>query len=253
MKRFCLIVLLFALGVSFADAAGARGNGNIVTIERNMSSFEEINVMGWVVVNYHQSQEYRTVIRIDSNLEEDLDIFAANGKLNIGPKMGRRINPTEFTVDVYCPSLSGISIAGSVRFEGKDKINARDFDLRISGSARIKGNFECESFSTRVSGSGEIDGSLVCNSFSANSSGSVKITLAGSCNDMDITITGSGTFEGNEFRTNNAAVRASGSARINVWVLENLSARVSGSGRVRYRGNPTIDFSGSGAARLERI
>ena len=220
-------------GVSFANAAGARGNGNIVTIEKNLQSFERIYAGGKLNVNYRQSHEHRAVVTIDSNLEEYLDIFTENDRLNIRTKQGRNLSPTEFTVDVYSPSLSDVSISGSVQFRGKDKIQTRDFGLRISGS-------------------GEVDVNIICESFSANISGSGLVNLTGSCNDMNISLSGSGNFNAYEFQANTADVRASGSSRIEVWVLEHLRAKMSGSGWLRYRGNPLVDLESSGSGYFGR-
>ena len=253
MKKPGLLILLLVLGISFADAAGSRGNGKIAIIEKDVSPFETMQISGRSIVNYYRSREYRVVVTIDSNLEKRLDIATKNNTLNIGLKAGYRVYPSRFVVDVYSPALSGITISGNVQFEARDTITAGDFRLNVSGNGRIGGNFQCESFTTNVSGSVDIESNVVCRSFSADISGSGRITLTGDCNDLDIAVSGSGTFDGDEFKTNNAVVRISGSARINIWVLEYLRANVYGSGRVRYRGNPKIDFSGSGSGQLENV
>ena len=233
MRKIILTVLLIALAISFANAAGARGNGNTVTIEKKLPPFERIHIGGTAAVNYHLSNEYRVLVTVDSNLEEHLDIVTNDSRLSVRPKQGQRIFPTEFTVDVYSPSLSGVSLSGDVQFMGKDKISARDLSLRISGS-------------------GEIDADIICENFSANISGSGRISLSGSCNDLALTISGSGNFEGYDFQSNNADVRVSGSSRIDIWALENLKIRMSGSGWLRYRGNPYIDSSSSGSGYIGR-
>ena len=253
MKKFCLIIMLLVLGISFVNAAGSGGNGKITTIEKEVSPFETMQIKNRVTVNYHQSLVYRVIVTIDTNLEKRLDIVTRDNTLNIGLKSGYRFYPSIFIVDVYSPDLTGVTISGSVQFEVMDKLSARDFYLNVSGSGRIKGNFECESFSANISGSVDMDSFVVCNSFSADISGSGRITLTGECNYLDVSVSGSATFDGDEFKTNNATVRISGSARIYVWVLDYLRANVYGSGRVRYRGNPKIDFSGSGSGQLENM
>ena len=253
MKKSGLLILLLVLGISFTNAAGSRGNGKIITIEMNVSPFEMIQISDRGAVNYYRGGEYRVVVAIDSNLEKRLDIVSRNNTLNIGLKSGYRVYPSRFVVDVYSPVLSGITISGSIQFEARDTISARDFRLNVSGNGRIGGNFECEGFATDISGSVDIESNVVCNRFSADISGYGRITLTGECNYLDISVSGSGTFDGDEFKTNNAVVRISGSARIYVWVLDYLRANVYGSGRVRYRGNPKIDFSGSGSGQLENV
>ena len=233
MKKLSFAFLLFVLWVSFANAAGSRGNGNTVTVEKDVLPFESIYAGGKLTVNYFQSQEYRVFVTIDSNLEEYLNIFTENNRLNIRTKRGKKISPREFTVDVYSPGLSDVSMSGDIQFRGTDIIHARDFSLRISGS-------------------GDVDASIICESFSARSSGSSLITLAGSCNDLSISISGSGNFNAYEFQANTADVRVSGSSRIDLWVLEHLRAKMSGSGWLRYRGNPFVDLQSSGSGYFSR-
>ena len=250
MRKLTLIILLFAAGISLANAAGARGNGNIVTREKSAGPFDRVYVGGRAIINYRHSEEYRVLVTIDSNLEERLDIFTRNNTLNIGPKHGQNIFPTEFIVDVYSPSLSGVSLSGSVEFNGKDTIKTKDFKLNISGSGKAEGTIECENFSTNISGSGLIDLNVISNTFSADISGSGKINLSGSSGELDVLISGSGSFDGGEFQTNNASVRVSGSASIYVLAVNFLRVRISGSGGLRYRGNPIIDFNISGTGQL---
>lgn len=253
MKRLSFALLLLVAGFSFVYAAGARGNGKIITIEKNLSPFERIHVGGSGELNYHQSQEYRVAVQIDSNLEEHLDISTRDSRLYIGPKQGRALfSPTKLIVDVYCPSPSGVAISGSVKFTTMDKISAGDFRLNISGSGKVDGDFECDNFSTRISGSCDINSNIVCTSFSAEISGSGKIAVTGSAKNLNVSISGSGEFNANEFQTNNASVNVSGSGLIQLWVMEYLQARMSGSGGIRYRGDPQIDLRSSGSARLEK-
>ncbi|MDR0496526.1 MAG: DUF2807 domain-containing protein [Treponema sp.] len=236
MKKPAFIVIIAIIGISFISISCCsipkRGNGNLVTSEKPISAFDSIGVSGSVTVNYHASQEYRAVVTVDSNLDEFVEVYTQGGVLKIGTKSGS-YSFTTFIVDVYSPSLSGISVSGSVRFEGMDKIITPTFKLYVSGSGKLKGDFECDTFTTNISGSGDI-------------------TLTGSSNNLDITVSGSGKLTGNEFQTNNTNVRISGSARVHVWVLDNLKVRSSGSARVKYRGNPIIDYSSAGSARLER-
>ena len=260
MKRVIVLTVflhaaiqLFAGGIKDGFSLGLpiKGNGNMVTSEKPVADFYTINISRNATVNYHESPEYRAVVTVDSNLNEFISVYTDNGTLYIGAKRGRHYLFTQYIVDVYAPSLEGVSISGSARFEGIDTISSSVFNLRISGSGKINGNFECNDFSTRISGSGDIRGNIICKNFQADISGSGDITLAGSCDYFNVTVTGAGDLNGREFMANNADVRISGSGRVNIWVVENLRANITGAGVVRYRGTPKIDFRGSGAGRME--
>jgi hypothetical protein len=226
------------------------GNGNIISSERALSSFEKISSGGSFEIRFHVSQDYRAVITVDSNLSEYVTLEVRNGTLNIGTKFGHSYIFTKFIADIYSPDLTGVSLSGSGKFIMTDKITTSSFDLNTSGSGDMEGKIECDTFSVKSSGSGKINNNITCNNFAANISGSGKITISGTANDSDIIISGSGNFNGNEFMTNNTAVNISGSGNLNVWVLESLKANVSGSGSIKYRGTPKINFKGSGSGRI---
>jgi hypothetical protein len=228
-----------------------KGNGKIITIEKPMPTFEEIKITGTGKINYHKSQEYRMLVSVDSNLEEYVNIFTKNKVLHIETKTRRPCLFTQFTIDVYCPSLSSVSISGLAAFNGNDKINTQSFILIISGSGKINGTFECADFSIQISGSGEVNGTVLCSNFSANISGSGKIDINGNSNDMNMKVSGYGVFNGRDFETQKSDVNISGSGKISLWVLEYLKVNNSGAGRITYRGNPKIEFKNSGLGRIE--
>jgi len=251
-----IAVIVAAIGISAVfiscrSLPHIRGNGDMVTSERSVSAFEKMQIIGSVVINYHASQEYRAVVTVDSNLEEYTRVYTEGDTLKIGTKNGKSYSFTKYIVDVYCPKLNAVSVSGSVRFNGMDKISTSTFALGVSGSAKINGAFECENFTARISGSVEIESHIECNKFEVDISGSGEIAVSGAAKETSVSVSGSATFTGNEFQTNNAIIDISGSGSIHIWVLDYLKARVSGSGRVTYRGNPKIDYSGSGSGRLE--
>jgi len=210
------------------------GNGNLVTFEKNVSAFEKINSSGSADVRFHESPEYKAVVTVDSNLVEYVEIKSRNNRLSIGTKNGHLYSFTEFIVDVYCPTLTGVSLSGSGTFESPDTISVSSFDSNVSGSGKIYGTIECDNFHADISGSG-------------------KINIDGSCLDSSISISGSGRFNGNEFYMNNAAVHISGSGKATISVSDNLKATVSGSGEINYNGNPKISSNISGSGRIKKL
>jgi len=237
MKKLNVISLVFIigffLGCSLNNIIPIRGNGNLITSEETVSSFEKINISGSAEVRFYTSQEYRTVVTVDSNLLEYIEIDTRDNKLNIGTKRGS-YSFTKYLVEVYCPTVNSVSISGSGRFKGMNSINVSAFTSNVSGSGSIEGAIESETFSAKISGSG-------------------KIMVTGNSRDADINISGSGSFNGNEFGIKTAAVHISGSGKVNINVYEYLNANISGSGNIDYRGNPKIDSKVSGSGRLKNI
>ena len=255
MRRVCMkfinfVVFLVILSFMNMSCVHIKGNGVLATNERILSLFEKVHISGNANVRFHTGTEYRAVITIDSNLEEYVVLEIKNNVLEIYLKKGRSYSYTNFTVDIYSPFISSISISGSGSFEGIDKIITRTFDSSISGSGKISGDIESESVSIRISGSGEMVKSIICNNLSVEISGNGNIFLTGTGNLVDTRISGSGNFNGMEFQCNNVNARINGSGNINIWAIENITANISGAGNIRYRGNPKINYSGSGSGKI---
>jgi len=238
-KRMINKKLLLGLFVGFTALVSCAGlpiwgNGNLVTSEKQVSSFEKINVRGSAQVRFHVSQEYRAVVTVDSNLEKYTRVSTSDNVLNIGTARGS-FRCTKYLVDVYCPMLTGVSISGSAQFSNNDTLNAPTFIADISGSGKIEGTIECDAFFAKISGSG-------------------KMTIGGSSKDINIDVRGSGKLSGDEFTANNADVRISGSGNVTIGVTDNLKAKISGSGGLNYRGEPSVlESRVAGSGRIKKI
>jgi hypothetical protein len=228
-----LITVISMIYVSCGNLFPMIGNGNLAASERRVSAFEKISSGGSSEIRFHASREYRVVVTTDSNLIDFVTTDIRNNVLNIGFKRNS-YSFTKIYVDVYCPTLIGVSISGSGSFTGNDTIITSTFDSIVSGSGEINGTIECNNFSAKITGSG-------------------KINISGNGKDLDIIISGSGTFSGNNFAINNAAVRVSGSGRANIFVSENLNVGITGSGEVNYRGSPRIESKVSGFGRINKL
>jgi hypothetical protein len=251
MKKSLIFIILFVAGFSFFNFSCVHiGNRDIVSFELTFSSFDKIHNSASADIRYHAADEYRAVVTVDSNLEQQVELKIRNNTLEIGTKKGVSVSFSQFKVDVYCPVLTSVTISGSGDFVAVDKIIVPSINIIITGSGNMQGTFECDTYSVKISGSGDLKQNIICKDFSANMTGSGNFTISGSSDECDITITGSGDFKGLDFKTKNANVRISGSGNLNIWVTDNLTARITGSGDIRYRGNPRINVSGGGSGKI---
>jgi len=240
-KIFCKLVFLTFVLWSVAGLSSCsemfpihKGNGRLIAYEKSVAAFEKIDCEGSADVHFYASDEYRTVVTVDSNLEEFAEVFTKNNTLHIRPKRGYTCIFTKFLVEVYCPTVSEVSLSGSCNFSGKSKLVTPSFETTISGSGKVVGTVECDSFSAKISGSG-------------------KIAIDGVTKNANIVISGSGKFDGADFNIIEAIVKISGSGDANIWVEDILKANISGSGKINYRGEPKIDSTISGSGRIRRM
>jgi len=228
LRKLGIIAIVSAIGISIAFVS-CIGNGEMVSSEINVSSFNKIESAGIAEIRYYKSEEYKVIITTDSNLINLIKAETKNNTLELGVKPGN-YTFTKIEIDVYCPTLTSVTISGSGKFYSDGKIMEPKFNITVSGSGNIDVNIECDTFSSKISGSG-------------------KTTVIGKSNETSIDISGSGEFNGADFISNNVEIDLSGSGEADVFVISRLKAKISGSGRLNYYGDPAdvaSDISGSG-------
>jgi hypothetical protein len=113
-------------------------------------------------------------------------------------------------------------------------VNARDFDIRISGSGNL------------------IADSLICENIQTIITGSGNATLTGAAQKAKFQVTGSGSVEGKNFFAIESKCTITGSGNIFTKVHKKLDATITGSGNIQYNGSPeTVNskITGSGSVR----
>ena len=259
-KNIILVAIIVAICAGFASciritntSERKRGCGNVIALERAISPFNEINIRNNATVRFHESEEFRVVVTLDENLHEYIEIETRGNTLNISTRDGggsssRRVNIgininsgnqsgfsfAQFTVDVYAPTLSGVTVSGTGHFENVEKLIVPSFETNMSGAGTIKGRIKSENFSANISGAG-------------------GITISGSSQNADFRISGVGGFNGNNFIVNNATARVSGVGNMEIYVTDYLNATVSGVGSIHYRGNPRVESRVSGVGNVRRV
>lgn len=105
----------------------------------------------------------------------------------------------------------------------------------------------------RAAGGGEIRGTNLSGStLTVENAGSTDIELSGTTGRLDLTLQGSGNFEGAEFRAESVTAELNGSGDAVVAVSGSLHAELSGSGDLIYLGSPQVSGSTSGSGRVTR-
>jgi hypothetical protein len=214
----------------------ARGSGNIVTEERDVSGFDKIEVRGSGELTVEQGSQEGVTITADDNLMRYITTKVSGDTLiiQVGPgNAPATILPTApIKYTVRLEDLTGLKLSGST--EGQiDKLQTKDLQIEISGSGSVQiDDFEADSLSYTLSGSG-----------------SAKMT--GTITEQDVTISGSGSYDAADLESKQATVNISGSGSTKLWVTDELDIKVSGSGSVVYYGNPHVNQNVSGSGSIE--
>lgn len=202
-----LLTLTLLIGACDVNIIGVRGSGDVVTEEREVSGFDEIDLRGSGTVSIAVTGTESLTIEAEDNIIPLLTTDVRGGRLVL--ESSQSISPTrEIVYTITAAALDGVSISGS------GSVTATDVDT---------GEFVVE-----ISGSGEVFPSGVSES-------------------LDLSISGSGEFGGEDLVSKSGTVIVSGSGDAVVNVTDDLDVQVSGSGNVEYIGDPRVSVSTSGS------
>lgn len=241
MKNAIILGLSLLLSVTASAQWGKkiRGNGNMVTEERNVGSYDQISVSGWFDVELTSGPEGRLTLRGEENLLEYLETEVKNGNLKIKTRKGYNLQSSSWKsggilVTVPVEDVSAVSMSGSGDVRGKTKLVSDYMEVVMSGSGDMELEIESDQMDVTLSGSGDMD-------------------LAGSCGKLQVRVSGSGDVNAYDLGAREVDAVVSGSADIKVTATEALRARVSGSGDIHYRGNPEkVDSKTSGSGDVTK-
>lgn len=240
MKRMLFIVFTVALAAAASGCVHimvdcVHGSGVVAREDRSVSSFRRVVVKGSSDVVLTQAAAQRVTVEAEDNLVPLIRTAVEDGNLVIDTRKCIE-NTRPVVVHVTAPELAGLTISGSGDVTGPGRIDAKEFDIRISGSGDVRLWLVASDIRTQISGSGDV-------------------VLRGSARNFDATISGSGDINAADLATVRAGVRISGSGDCRLDVAEQLDVSISGSGDVGYKG-PVRDVrasvSGSGDVRRLR-
>jgi hypothetical protein len=227
--KFVLAGLLFSVIITSCN----KGNYNLISQNRDLSGFEQVNSSGdFDVIICHDSL-FSVTVEAEENLLRFIKTETESGILYVGIKDHKNLKPHyPIKVTVHMPSLTGIRLSGSGNISC-DTFNEQQMDADLSGSGNISFSVHATKIDADISGSGEIK-------------------IAGSAREAKLSISGSGEFEALSLSCNTCYADITGSGNMYVNVSDQLQVHISGSGNVYYSGNPAINTSITGSGRVIR-
>lgn len=223
-----LIVLSFSINscVNSID-----GNGNVINENREVTSFNKIDISGGYEVVMNQGDKEQLEIEIDENLLEYIKTEVKNNTLFISSEESfGRTEALKLYITVV--NIEDLEVSGAIELTNKGTYIGKELDIDVSGAADINLDLELERLTMDLSGASET-------------------TLKGSADDFEIELSGAGELDAEKFKTQHTVLDISGAGEAIVFVKETLDVEISGAGSVRYKGNPTIkkDISGAGSIK----
>jgi len=219
-KQHYLFSLLTLFLASTAFAQGVRGNRNVVTETRYISSFSAIVITGSVDVYLSQDEEESITIEADENLLDIIATEVEGNTLRIYEKKNIRQAESR-KVYVNFRELNSLIAKGATDVYGRSPIQAETLELGISGASDVTLEIYVDELICRIKGAADA-------------------YLSGEAEAMIARVSGSCDLEAGKLVTQICQVEASGASDAQVHAVESLDAKASGSSDIEYRGNPEI-------------
>ena len=236
LNSLILFTLLFILSAChFGSGEKIKGNGQIVTQEKNLTGFNRVQVSGSMNVHLLQQANGMVKITADENLMPFIEVSTNGDKLIVREKKGYNLDPSsDIIIYAAAPAFEEITVSGSGDIISDNTLSGDEgLELKVSGSGNVQMKVDMPKLKTSVSGSG-------------------SVVLMGEAEDLDISISGSGDVRCFDLTSDNVEIAVSGSSNAEVTALKKLDAKVSGSGTVQYKGNPTISTKVSGSGEVKK-
>ncbi|PID67994.1 MAG: DUF2807 domain-containing protein [Flavobacteriia bacterium] len=217
-----LVALLTTISVQAQWFGNKRvkGNGQLRTIEKTVSAYDDIAVSGSFDVQLFKGKEGDLTISIEENLVEYLDISMSGETLSIGWEKGVNISHKKpIKVRVPVENVKALVLSGSGDISSDETLTFDDLKLVVTGSGDMNIPLEAKALDIKVTGSGDVK-------------------VSGSISKGNYVLTGSGSILSADCKAKDVYTKLSGSGTVKLCASKNLTAKLTGSGSILYVGKP---------------
>lgn len=228
-------ILMLSCNFSMNLGEGVDGNGNVITVDRDISTdFDQIKVSQGLDLYITQSNDVALSIEADENLHDLIMTDVENNILRIySTENIRRSSSKKIMLNIN--DISAIKATSGSDVYSTNTIEVDELELNTTSGADIKLDVKTQL--------------LNCHSTSGSDirvSGTTEVLIAEATSGSDI--------KADKLKAETSKVKATSGADISVNTSKELTARATSGGDVRYSGNPekvNTSDSSSGSVRQQ--
>lgn len=218
-----VIILAIIIGMFFLRtnlyAEVIRGDGNIVEVKRDISSFEKIKVRGKYNVYYTQENANDLIVFADENLQELIRTEVINNELHIESLQPMR-SGSDLRIELSNEFITHVETSASAGFFTTQPVTLPLLHLTASAGSTI-----------------DIEG--VFESLFAYQNAGSELNLKGETNELLIESNAGGTVDASAMQAATARAEANAGAAIIVNAAE-VEANANAGGNIKYLGDPVF-------------
>ncbi len=217
-KLAILLLVLISTTSCMFDGFGIKGNGNVVSEDRKISSdFDAIKVSQGINLYLTQGNETGLSVEVDENI---LDLLVTEIEGDV-LKIYFEKNVSRATKNVYLTAnkLNSIKSSSGSSVKGEGTFKSKSMVLKSSSGSEIKLNLDAENVTCSTSSGADIRVSGITNTFNGDASSGSQI-------DADA------------LKAQVSIVDVSSGANIDTYASEKIVANASSGGDIDFYGNP---------------
>lgn len=237
MKQIISLLLFSALLTCSCNLFNERvkGNGNVITQERQVSGFQNLKISNAIRVVLTQESTFKVKVKADENLQRLIKTEVSGGALHIHQEDNTSLSPTEDIV-VY------ISMP-----------NVKDIDVSGASSLEVTGRLVSdEKVSIEVSGASKAIVNLRAPGVSLDASGASELIISGETKKVVVESSGASSVKALDLLAEEVKVNASGASNASVFGSVKLELDASGASEIRYKGSDVTTSNSSGASSINK-
>ena len=217
-----ITILLILLGSSTSCFfSGVKGNGNVVTKNRNISDdFVRVKASAGIDVFITQNGEMSLVVEADENLHELIKTEVRNGTLYIESKKNIWTAKAK-KVHLSIEKLLEIEVSSGAELTSENTLNANDLKIIATSGAELNLHLNVDS--------------LYC-----ESSSGADVNLDGRANNFNVNSSSGSDIDAYGLETSYCIAKASSGSNIKVNVNKTFDGDASSGADIQFRGNAKI-------------
>lgn len=222
--RYLLVTILLSISCGFIPSiTRITGSGDVISVELDFDDFDRIEITHAFLAEITQGRQFQTVIHLDDNLKDELEVRLDGSTLKIGLQPDRTYNFESVTLEVTIsmPELRGVEVSGVSHVTLAGFSSIENLSLDASGASTIVGEIDTGDLSVAVSGA-----SLV--------------QLTGEGHDLDGDASGASTIDLADFTVHDVKAQLSGASKLTVNMDGTLDAQLSGASDLIYFGDAQL-------------
>jgi predicted methyltransferase len=215
-----LVVLLITTSCFMDGIMGIKGNRNVTTETRNISSdFEKIDIQQGINLYLTQGNSTSLKVEADENIMDLLKTEVQNNQLKI-----------YFKKNVYKAKARNVYLTTN---------EISSIEASSGSSVKTENTWQIPTLEINTSSGSSVKFHVNADDISSTSSSGSTIRLYGKTNNFSAEASSGSNINATKLISTYAIAKASSGANITVNVNEKLTANASSGGSVNYEGNPT--------------